>query len=428
MEPQKKIRFYQKKGFSALLAVALAVILLGNNVLNNMPTLFATDEADVSDGYDIVVIPDAQTTPELQPTNMSDHALEITTEGLEPEGLINPEYEEIPGAWHAPVYIRVSAAKLYSSSSLRSRTLRGTVDGVTLALRYYDGENAAVHAVFNTESGRQEGYFSAQDIEILNYQEIIEEIREIASDWHGSEEWPLPMAGFKPAKVDEPIAQVKPESEAEPEAIAIVEPIPGDPTAEAIAAAGLAYARIDGNVFGSAGLEDGRLYGWVSGIAIVLASNEATDTAPATLRIVFSTEHSQRKCFVDVGSATLLDYEEAIREIGADIASEYDSAAWPLPVAVFVPTAAAEAEPDAASTYPRVVITVNHADEITAGSLVELKAEVFNAPAEQIAGYQWKNNATGTFIAVPGATEATYTFPATEDTNDCDWIVEVLLF
>lgn len=57
---------------------------------------------------------------------------------------------------------------------------------------------------------------------------------------------------------------------------------------------------------------------------------------------------------------------------------------------------------------------------------VTLRANVLNAPEGAVIRYQWQNNATGTFVDVPGATCPTFSYPAYGYVaQDCQWNVIV---
>ncbi|MCL2811781.1 MAG: Cna B-type domain-containing protein, partial [Clostridia bacterium] len=117
----------------------------------------------------------------------------------------------------------------------------------------------------------------------------------------------------------------------------------GNPLAEAIAAQGVAYVSVNGEVFSSAQLRERDLKGRVSGIAVATAYNEADDETPATVRVAFAVEGALETGYMAAASVALQDYDEIIEAIGEDAVREYPSAAWPLPLAGFAPAEKAAA-------------------------------------------------------------------------------------
>lgn len=64
--------------------------------------------------------------------------------------------------------------------------------------------------------------------------------------------------------------------------------------------------------------------------------------------------------------------------------------------------------------------------EIVPGSLVTLTATVHNVDPNARLHYQWENNASGSFQAVPTAVGRVYTFVADESNTACEWRVNIV--
>jgi hypothetical protein len=196
---------------------------------------------------------------------------------------------------------------------------------------------------------------------------------------------------------------------------------------QAIAREGAAYVSLRGaRVFSDVSLTPESLLGRVTGIALATVYNDGDAEAQqrAALSVVFKTEAGLRTGFVLAADARTLDYEAALTEILGD-AKVASGDPWPLPLAVFTEgDEEPEIDPEPA---PYVTVRWEHDGELIDGTLVELKAEVFNLPKEKIAGYQWKNNIEGEFVDVPGAEGPVHTFFASEENTGCEWVVEVLL-
>ncbi|MCL2810350.1 MAG: InlB B-repeat-containing protein [Clostridia bacterium] len=226
---KKKLRFYHTKKFRSLMGVALALILVGNEMIVRIPALFAGDGSqDAPDpGMEIAM---------LEQTSKPEAQLE-TQLGL--EGMAAEATEE--------------------------------------------------EAELLTEGGSAE---------------------EGAAEDGSAEEG---AAAEKPA----------------------VESPAGDLLAKAIAADGMAYVRVNGEVYSSANLREKDLLGRVSGIAIAITYNEANEDTRATVEVVFATDKALGKGFMDAGDAMLQGYDETVEEIGEDGVREYQSAAWPLSLASF---------------------------------------------------------------------------------------------
>lgn len=70
---------------------------------------------------------------------------------------------------------------------------------------------------------------------------------------------------------------------------------------------------------------------------------------------------------------------------------------------------------------PYVDVFCAYQGEMAPGTEVTVYAVVYNVDASQNIGYQWFNNANGSFQPVEGATQSSYTFIADESTTNCIW-------
>jgi|GEM_PF-1750018 len=343
-QPEKKARFYQTKGFRGLIAVVLAVILLGNGAIDRVSSLFATDEA-APEAFNEVTVPDFQPVPEPKPEPKP-----------QPEPESKPEPTPEPESKPEPT-----------------------------------PEPALQPAVEEGLGDRDQGVEEADD--------------------------PTP----------EPALLAEGESESEDDPIEEAAPGEKNPLAQAIAAEGLAYVRVSGDVFSSANLREKDLLGRVTGIAIATQYNEASDNTPATIRVVFATESALEEGFMDAASAMLQGYEDTINEIGEGVAGEYRSAAWPLPLAGFDPKEPAKPaieEPVSDEVEPVLpvepVITLSASIE---NGEVTLTAQIEGIPEGVAYVLQWQNDRSGEFEDVPGETGISVTFDNTPENVSCMWRV-----
>lgn len=75
---------------------------------------------------------------------------------------------------------------------------------------------------------------------------------------------------------------------------------------------------------------------------------------------------------------------------------------------------------------PRVEVSFEHeGDELVSGTTVTLHAKLINMPEDEDVQLQWKNNATGEFEAVSGATSDSYAFQVDANNIDWKWVMEV---
>ena len=117
-----------------------------------------------------------------------------------------PETGENADVQRERVYIRVNGAKFYSSRPMNTKTLKGTVTGIALALRYPTNEeisrSTAIRVVFVTGDGvLHEGVFAARDILAMEYAKALAEIGEDALRWYTDDvAWPLSVSFF--AQID----------------------------------------------------------------------------------------------------------------------------------------------------------------------------------------------------------------------------------
>ncbi|MCL2811529.1 MAG: hypothetical protein FWD25_06535 [Clostridia bacterium] len=327
----KQIRFYHTKGFRALIAVALAVVLLGNGAIERISYLFATDEG-IHEAHEEVTMPAPQPTP--GPTSPpavqeeEDEGLEETDEPLPTPEVLHPAPEQGLGD-------------------------RG----------------------------------------------------------QGLEEKDAPESPSDPEAEDE--------DEAAEESAA-----PGNPLAEAIAADGMAYVRVNGDVFSSANLRARDRLGRVSGMAIATQYNEASENEPATVRVVFVSDGALVEGYMNAAPVVLLGYDETIAEIGTKASFAYKSAAWPLAPVSFDPVEAAEPESDESESAETSEIE----PEITLSASIDGDKAVITALIEGIpegVSYtlQWQNDLSGEFKDVPGETGERVVFDITEENLRCRWRV-----
>ena len=314
-QPEKKVRFYHTKGFRGLIAVALAVILLGSGAIDNISSLFATDEG-VLDAFEEAPMPAPQPEPTSQPA--AEQGSGDRDQGIEEKG---------------------------------------------------ETESAS-------EQPDEEGF--------------VEEEEEPA----------------EPDSTDEPTAN------------------PGNPLAQVIAARGMAYVRVDGDVFSSAALRERDRLGRVGGIAIAARYNEPKDEEPATVKIALATADALVEGYVNAASVMLLDYEATIAEIGEDAVREYTSPAWPLPAAGFDPAEAAatksEAEKPTDVLQVEPVITLFVSIE---GDKVILTAQIEGIPEGVAYTLQWQNDMSGEFADVPGETGESVAFGMDSENVRYQWRV-----
>jgi len=235
-----------------------------------------------------------------------------------------------------------------------------------------------------------------------------------------------PAAASESAAAPEPAAAPKDEP-AGPEAAA------QHPLALATAEGGMAYVRVEGDVFDSPLLREDRFEGQVWGVAIATRYNEADDEAkvPATVYVAFAAEDALRVGYLDASAAILQDYDETIARIGKDAVRVYHSAAWPLPEAGFAPKlAAAETpesapEPSAEPIQPVISLSVVRND----GKKATIAARIDGVPEGVAYELQWQNDiaVSGEFVDVPGETGDSVTFDVTPETARCVWRVAVTL-
>ncbi|MCL2810348.1 MAG: InlB B-repeat-containing protein [Clostridia bacterium] len=272
MEKQKKVKFYQTKGFRALIAIALAVILLSDGAVQNMASLFATEQEEpVHQGVAVLEPapetkaqpepqgePEAQDEPEAQGEPETQGELE--TEGepeaeSEPEGESASETEGEPigdaaakaaaGSFLAEIlaiddmtYVRVSG-DVFSSYRLREQDLLGRVSGIAVASAYNEADDeaqvpASVLVAFVTEGGLLESYIAPANAQLLAYELTVEEIGEDVALEYGSAAWPLPLANFEPAQEMAPMMGLFAELELSAEAQAVIDMIELLPDADAL--------------------------------------------------------------------------------------------------------------------------------------------------------------------------------------------------
>jgi hypothetical protein len=195
---------------------------------------------------------------------------------------------------------------------------------------------------------------------------------------------------------------------------------------------GFAYVSVqNARLYASERMTARSLEGVVSGIALATSyvAEDAGTGRPAMLSVMFKAASGLKTGYVLAAEAEVRDYQAALVEMlgdGADLADDL----WPLPAPDFAEGDAEEAAPTAEpAPAPYLEITWVRGEEsaLLLGSTVTLKAQAFNLDEDQIAGYQWKNDANGELEEVPGATESTYTFTASEENTGCRWIAEVLL-
>lgn len=84
------------------------------------------------------------------------------------------------------------------------------------------------------------------------------------------------------------------------------------------------------------------------------------------------------------------------------------------------------AEEEEEKPAPRVEVSFEHeGDELVSGTTVTLHAKLINMPEDEAVQLQWKNNATGEFEAVSGATSDSYAFQVDANNIDWKWVMEV---
>jgi hypothetical protein len=332
-------------------------------------------------------------------------------------------------------YVSVNG-DVFDSLRLRKKDHVGRMSGVAIAIEYHYIEEigatneiertfSAIKVVFVTNGKLVEGYIDAASATLREYEETVAEIGETGVREYGSEAWPLSESHYAPVS-DAQTSTPEPKPEPEPEETP--EPVPTPQPGEIVDQKGQFYVQLRGaEVYSDTQMTPVSSLGRYDGMALAAVyQDEAADgetEAATVLVVIFKTESGVRSGFVSIADVQLMDYDTAREEILGGVESDD---LWPIPMLTEVD----ERDPGAGSTKettePRVVITMSQADEWTVDRpVVELKAEVFNVPAEQIIGYQWKNNAEGEFKAVPGATKSTYTFLAGKETTGCEWIVEV---
>jgi len=258
---------------------------------------------------------------------------------------------------------------------------------------------------------------------------------------------PAPETETKSEPTSEPTSEPDDKPELEPEATSdakgepeltgaeesmdtIEEAASGNPLVEAIAADGMAYVRVSGDVFTSARLRNNNRLGRLSGMAIATAHYEAEGDTPAAVKITFVTGDTLEEGYINAASATLLGYDEAIAAIGGGSVREYTSAAWPLPLADFESVKTGESEP--AQTAESDEPTVSAEPIITLSSNLEggkatITATIEGIPEDVLYTLQWQNNISGEFADVPGETGYSITFDATEESMRCAWRVALVL-
>jgi len=241
----------------------------------------------------------------------------------------------------------------------------------------------------------------------------------------GAEEKETPRPGPEPEPEPEPEQPADEDPSEEPIAAATA-PV-GNPLAQAIAAQGMAYVHVNGDVFSSAGLREKDRLGRVSGIAIATAYHAGNDGNPATVKIVFATENALGEGFLDASGAALQAYEETLEAIGVDGLSEYRSAAWPLPLAGFDPVKAEEPKaenPEALLSEPALpvepVVTLWASIK---GDKVILTAQIEGIPEGIDYALQWQNDLSGEFEDAPGETGVSVVFDMDSQYVRCMWRV-----
>ncbi|MCL2812733.1 MAG: hypothetical protein FWD25_12710, partial [Clostridia bacterium] len=333
------------KGFRALIAVALAVVLLGNGAIDRISYLFATDEG-AHEAHEEVTIPAPQPTP--GPTSPpavreEDEGLGDGDEGLEETDEPEPQSQPTPDVLHPAL-----------------------------------------------EQG-------------------------LGDRGQGLEEKDAPESPSDSQAEDEP----EDEDEAAEESAA-----PGNPIAEAIAADGMAYVRVHGDVFSSTNLRARDRLGRVSGMAIATQYNEASENQPATVRVVFESDGALVEGYMNASSVVLLGYEEAIAEIGTRALFAYKSAAWPLAPVSFDPVEAVESESGESESadVPEIEPVITLSASIDGGKAV-ITALIEGVPEGVFYTLQWQNDLSGEFEDVPGETGESVVFDITEENLRCRWRV-----
>jgi len=348
----KKVRFYHTKGFRGLIAVALAVVLLGNGAIDRISHLFAADEGLLEVFDEATIAAPAQPAAEEGSGDREQEAEEPD----EPEPQPTPEPEPEP-----------------TPEVLQPAPEQGLGD-------------------------RDQG---------LGEKETTE--RQPPSE-------PLAQVDPQAEEVDEETDK-EAEEEADEEIVAI-----SNPLAEAIAADGMAYVGVNGDVFSSATLRERDRLGRVSGIAIATQYNEASENEPATVRVVFEHGGVLVEGYMNASNLLLLGYEATIMAISESAAFAYKSAAWPLAPVDFVPVKAAEPESHALEPALPVEPVITLSASIDGGKAV-ITALIEGIPQGVFYTLQWQNDLRGEFEDVPGETGESITFDITEENLRCRWRV-----
>ncbi|MCL2812773.1 MAG: hypothetical protein FWD25_12915, partial [Clostridia bacterium] len=217
MEKQNKVKFYQTKVFRALIAIVLAVILLSDSAMQNMASLFASEQEVAQEE---VMAPEvaqpgaeqgsgdrdqgsgAKETPDPQPPGDAETELD---EDEEEDAKARERATTIARAIEIDGVAYVYAnGHVFGDPRLRTRDAVGQVRGVVLttALNEADAGNprASVRVAFAIEGALVQGYMHVSAVSLLDYEETIEEIGEDAAREYGSAAWPLPLAGYVAAQ------------------------------------------------------------------------------------------------------------------------------------------------------------------------------------------------------------------------------------
>jgi len=196
----KKIRKSQTRMLVCIFAVVLTIWLLcgytiGKAEDNELVTTMEIEPAEQQTSPDICDDTNGESAPEPEKIAAPEHDGEKDEATTEPEEAAIPQME-----W---VYIRVNGAMLYSSTSMKASREKGTVTGIALALHYMeDHQGGAVRGIFVTGDGvLHDGLFPAQAVQVLDYQEAINEIGgNVYCCYTDNEAWPLPGAAFVPVE------------------------------------------------------------------------------------------------------------------------------------------------------------------------------------------------------------------------------------
>jgi hypothetical protein len=357
-------------------------------------------------------------------------------------------------------YVSLRDAQVYGKASMTARSRKGAISGIALATEYIAdaaGRRVAIQVVFFTEEGLQKGFIAASDAQCLANEDALAQIGDVSA--HYGADLPLQTVNFTPASRERhapeathvPTATPAPEadqdaarpSEAEATPAPTLAPDalnPQDGAAKTVAQEGFSYVRLSGaRMYADSALT--HMTGRVTGIALATAriAGDAGNGRPSALAVMFNGDSGLKTGYIPSADAEALAYQDALAALlgaAADQATEL----YPLPVADLAAGDEAELEetdslPETepedgeaeTAPVPSVAITWHYEGELVAGAEVRLKAELFDLPEDQIAGYRWMNNANGAYQDVPGATGATYSFRASEENTDCEWVVEVLL-